>query len=155
MSLVAILTLILNNTSLAAAPTRPSNPSPSSVSRTVIHRDAYKQRKDLGPHINFKITPPEKRGKKGMVLVEVYNYSTTYLAVVDFWLILNNPWGDIIQVHVTCDDIKPNWSALKWVKIAGNKSFPQITNAEIKNMSIFNEKAEKVNLKYYTDLIKS
>jgi hypothetical protein len=90
-----------------------------------------------------------------MVLVEVYNYSTTYLAVVDFWLILNNPWGDLIQVHVTCDDIKPNWSALKWVQITGNKSFPQITNAEIKNMSIFNEKAEKISLKYYTDLIKS
>lgn len=129
--------------------------SASSISRSVIHTSAYKLRKDAGPHISLKITPPEKRGKKGMVLVEIYNYSKTYLAVMDFWLILNNNWGDRIEVHVTCDDVKPNWSALKWVKIEGNKPFPKISQVEIRNMVIFNEKAQKVDLKHYTDLIKS
>jgi hypothetical protein len=122
--------------------------------RVVPHGEAYKRRDDLGPHVNFKITPPEDRGKAGRVLVEVYNYSTTFLSVVNFWLILKNPWGDLIEVHVTCNDIKPNWSALRWVKIEGNKAFPKITQVEIKNMVAFNEKAARVQLRYSTALIK-
>lgn len=125
-----------------------------SANRNVIHTDAYKKREYLGEHINFKITPPEKRGRPGHVLVEVYNYSKTYLSVVDFWLILKNSWGDLIEVHVTCDDIKPGWSALRWVKVETNKPLPAITNVEIRNMVIYNEKAQKINLRYYTDLIK-
>lgn len=133
----------------------PPQASDQNTHRNVIHTEAYKKREHLAEHLSFKVTPPEKRGRSGMVLVEVYNYSKKYLSVVDFWLILKNPWGDLIEVHVTCDDIKPGWSALRWVKIEGNKPFPEITSAEIKNMVIYNEKAQKTNIRYYTDLIKS
>jgi hypothetical protein len=134
--------------------TSAATPPDYSVNRNVIHTEAYKKREYLGEHINFKITPPEKRGRPGHVLVEVYNYSKTYLSVVDFWLILKNSWGDLIEVHVTCDDIKPSWSALRWVKVETNKPLPAITHVEIKNMVIYNENAQKINLRYYTDLIK-
>ena len=125
-----------------------------SIHRTVIHTEAYKKRVDIGPHINFKITPPEKRGRKGRVLVEVYNYSKVNLSVVDFWLILSNAWGDKIEVQITCDDIKGGWSALKWVKIPGEKPIPEITTVQIRNMKIFNDQGRETKLKYFTDLIK-
>lgn len=124
------------------------------IQRTVIHSEAYKKREYLGPHINFKVTPPEDRGVKGRVLVEVYNYSKTYLNVVDFWLYLTNSWGDKIEVHITCDDIKPNWSALRWVKIPGGKAVPKMDKVTIENLAIFDAQGKKVKLKYYIDLIK-
>lgn len=124
------------------------------IHRTVIHTEAYKKREGFGPHINFKITPPEKRGRKGRVLVEVYNYSKVNLAVVNFWLILSNQWGDRIEVQINCDEIPAGWSALKWVKIPGDKSIPEITIVQIKNMKIFNDQGRETKLKYFTDLIK-
>ena len=117
------------------------------IHRTIIHTEAYKKRVDIGPHINFKITPPEKRGRKGRVLVEVYNYSKVNLSVVDFWLMLSNTWGDKIEVQITCDDIKGGWSALKWVKIPGDKPIPEITTVQIRNMKIFNDQGRETKLK--------
>ena len=122
--------------------------------RTVIHTEAYKKREGFGPHINFKITPPEKRGRKGRVLVEVYNYSKVNLAVVNFWLMLSNQWGDLIEVQINCDDIPAGWSALKWVKIPGDKPIPEITSVQIKNMKVFNDQGRETKLRYFTDLIK-
>jgi hypothetical protein len=124
------------------------------IHRTVIHTEAYKKREGFGPHINFKITPPEKRGRKGRVLVEVYNYSKVNLAVVNFWLILSNQWGDRIEVQINCDEIPAGWSALKWVKIPGDKTIPEITSVQIKNMKIFDDRGRETKLKYFTDLIK-
>lgn len=124
------------------------------IHRTVIHTEAYKKREGFGPHINFKITPPEKRGRKGRVLVEVYNYSKVNLAVVNFWMILSNQWGDRIEVQINCDEIPAGWSALKWVKIPGDKPIPEISIVQIKNMKIFNDQGRETKLKYFTDLIK-
>jgi hypothetical protein len=124
------------------------------IHRTVIHTEAYKKREGFGPHVNFKITPPEKRGRKGRVLVEVYNYSKVNLAVVNFWVILSNQWGDRIEVQITCDEIPAGWSALKWVKIPGDKPIPEISTVQIKNMKIFNDQGRETKLKYFTDLIK-
>jgi hypothetical protein len=136
-----------------ATPPGDNDPDPP-IQRTVIHTEAYKKREYLGPHINFKVTPPEERGVQGRVLVEVYNYSKTYLNVVDFWLYLSNNWGDKIEVHITCDDIKPNWSALRWVRIPGAKKVPKMDKVVIQNLSIFDENGKKIKLKHYTDLIK-
>lgn len=138
----------------STAPSPAPNDSEPGIQRTVIHSEAYKKREYLGPHINFKVTPPEERGVKGRVLVEVYNYSKTYLNVVDFWLYLTNNWGDKIEVHITCDDIKPNWSALRWVKIPGGKEVPKMDKVTIDNLVIFDEQGKQVKLKYYVDLIK-
>ena len=142
-------------TSAVSAPSPPKAAAGGTPThRTVIHSEAYKKRAHLGEHINFKITPPEKRGKKNHVLVEVYNYSKKYVNVCSFWLILSNTWGDRIEVELTVDDLKPSWSALRWVKIPGDKPLPAIEKVEIKNFQLFDDQAKKVNLKYYTDLIK-
>jgi hypothetical protein len=143
------------NDANASTPVQTSGESPlPPIHRTVIHTEAYKKREGFGPHINFKITPPEKRGRKGRVLVEVYNYSKVNLAVVNFWMILSNQWGDRIEVQINCDEIPAGWSALKWVKIPGDKPIPEISIVQIKNMKIFNDHGRETKLKYFTDLIK-
>ena len=124
------------------------------IKRTVIHSEAYKKREGLGPHIEIKVTPPEGRGRKGMVLVEVYNYSRNYLASADFWLNLTNSWGDSIDTHITCEDIKGGWSALKWIHIPGNRQIPEITKINVMNMKMFSEQAKELKMKYTIDLIK-
>lgn len=144
---------------MAFAGTKPATkqapqPGKTSIHRTVIHSEAYKKRAHLGEHVNFKITPPEKRGKKNHVLVEVYNYSKKYINVCSFYLLLTNSWGDRVEVEITVDDLKPSWSALRWVQIPGNKPIPEIEKVEIQNFQLFDDKARPVKLKYYTDLIK-
>ena len=133
----------------------PANGADSSIHRTVIHTKAYEQRKHLGQHLSIKITPPEKRGRKGRVLVELYNYSKSYLSVVDFWLYLYGDADEIVEVHITADDLKAGWSALKWVQIPKGATVPAIIRVDVKNMQMFSDKARKIELKYYTDLIKS
>jgi hypothetical protein len=150
---VALAAFICCGASAFSAP-KAATPNSNATHRTVIHSEAYKKRAHLGEHINFKITPPEKRGKKNHVLVEVYNYSKKYINVCSFWLILSNTWGDRIEVELTVDDLKPSWSALRWVKVPGDKPLPTIEKVEIKNFQLFDDKAKKVDLKYYTDLIK-
>jgi len=145
---------IWGTTAFSSAKPKSTNTG-TSIHRTVIHSEAYKKRAHLGEHINFKITPPEKRGKKNHVLVEVYNYSKMYVNVCSFWLILSNNWGDRIEVELTVDDLKPSWSALRWVKVPGNKPLPPIEKVEIKNFQMFDDKAKRIKLKYYTDLIKN
>lgn len=140
------------NTGASSSPS--VNDADPPIQRTVIHSEAYKKREYLGPHINVKVTPPENRGVKGRVLVEVYNYSKSFFSVVDFWLILTNKWGDKIEVHITCDDIKSNWSALRWVRIPGAKEVPKMDKVEVKQMQIFDENGKRINLKHYIDLIK-
>lgn len=141
-----------------ASPKAAAKPAPQSakpaIHRTVIHSEAYKKREHLGEHVNFKITPPGKRGKKNHVLVEVYNYSKKYINVCSFFLLLTNNWGDRVEVEITVDDLKPSWSALRWVQIPGNKPIPDIDKVEIQNFQLFDDKARAVKLKYYTDLIK-
>jgi hypothetical protein len=137
------------------AATKPAaQPAKPAIHRTVIHSEAYKKREHLGEHVNFKITPPGKRGRKNHVLVEVYNYSKKYINVCSFFLLLTNNWGDRVEVEITVDDLKPSWSALRWVQIPGNKPIPDIDKVEIQNFQLFDDKARAVKLKYYTDLIK-
>lgn len=125
------------------------------MSRVVIHHDAYKKREGLGAHLNIKVTPPEKAGRKGRVLVELYNHSKTYINVADFWLAMSNDWGDKVEVHITADDIKGGWSALKWVKITGSKkTIPKLTKVDVQKMQLFGAKGKKIKMKHFTDLIK-
>ena len=100
------------------------------------------------------MTPPEKRGVKGRVLVEVYNYTKTYLNVADFYLTMHSDWGERVEVHIAIDDIKPGWSALRWVKIPGKKKIPALTKVQIQNLQTYDARGKKVAVKYYTDLIK-
>lgn len=144
--------VILSGNAFSAPQTKKQPGTP--IHRTVIHQDAYKKREYLGEHINFKITPPEKRGKKNHVLVEVYNYSKKYINVCSFYLILSNTWGDRIEVELSVDDLKPSWSALRWVNIPGNKPLPVIEKVEIQNFQLFDDQSKQLKLKYYTDLIK-
>jgi hypothetical protein len=124
------------------------------VHRRIDHTKAYKKRTDIGPHVNIKITPPEKRGKQGRVLVEVYNFSATYLSSVSFELILKNSWGDRIEARVSADDLKQNWSGLVWIQIPGSGKIEKITGVEIANFQAFNKEAKPVSVKFATDLIK-
>lgn len=137
-----------------AAPAASDDDPLPPVHRTVIHTEAYKKREGIGAHLSIKITPPEKRGKKGRVLVELYNYSKTYLSVVDFWLYLYSDIGEKVEVHITADDIKGGWSALKWVKIPRKAKMPAIVKVEIMKMLMYTDKAKEVKMKYFTDLIK-
>ena len=140
----------------ARAPPRKDNDADPPLTRTVIHTDAYKKRENLGPHLDIVVTPPEKRGKKGRVLVELYNYSKAYVSVADFWLDLYSATGDRVEVHITADDLKGGWSALKWVKIGGKKAtpFPRINRVAIEKMQVFDATGKKFTLKHYVDLIK-
>lgn len=150
-----MLMLFYSATAFAKPPAKAAPANKTATHRTVIHSEAYKKREHLGEHINFKITPPEGRGKKNHVLVEVYNYSKRYVNVCSFYLLLTNTWGDRIEVEISVDDLKPSWSALRWVNIPGNKPIPKIEKVEIQNFQIFDEKGKPLKLKYYTDLIKN
>ena len=138
----------------AVSRTSADESSPPPIKRTLIHTEAYKKHEGLGPHIELKITPPEQRGRKGFLLVEVYNYSKAYLALADFWLNLSNEMGDNVDTHITCEDIKGGWSALKWVKISGDKSFPKITKVNVMNMKMIGQDARELKVKWTIDLIK-
>lgn len=140
----------------AAAPKAKGDDDPDPpTARTVIHSDAYKKRENLGAHLDIVVTPPEKRGKKGRVLVELYNYSKAYISVADFWLEMHNDFGDKVEVHITADDIKGGWSALKWVKITGKKTtIPKVTKVAVQKMQMYDAKGKKFALKYFVDLIK-
>jgi len=117
-------------------------------------QDLSKKREHLGEHLNIKVTPPERRGSDGRVLVEIYNYSKSYLYSIDFWLYLYSDLDEEIEVHITADDIRPSWSALRWVTIPSNYKLPLITRVKLRNLSMFDDQARKVKLKHYIDLIK-
>jgi hypothetical protein len=124
------------------------------VHRRVDHTKAYKKRTDIGPHVSIKVTPPERRGKAGRVLVEIYNFSKTYLSLVDFEISLKNSWGDRIEAKISADDLKQNWSGLMWIQIPGSGKIEKITGVEVANFQAFDQAAKPVNVKFTTDLIK-
>jgi len=126
----------------------------SNVNRRVDHTKAYQKRTDVGPNINIKVTPPEKRGEKGKVLVEVYNFSQVYLSLVSFELILQNSWGDTITAEVSADDLKQNWSGLQWIQIPGKGKIEKITAVKIKNLRLYDQTSKEVKVPYTIDLIK-
>lgn len=132
-----------------------SKPKHDVTMRQVMPEQAYRERVHLGPHVNFKVTPNPGGDGAGQLLIEVYNYSPTYLNVVDFWLGLTNTWGDRLDVHVSCDDVKPKWSAVKWVKVQGKKTLPRMDSATIQNLKAYDENGRQVNVKYYIDLIQT
>jgi hypothetical protein len=122
--------------------------------RKISHDKAYKKRATKEPHISIKVTPPEKRGKKGHVLLEVYNYSKENLSVMTFEVSLLNKWGDVINSEIQVQDLNGGWSDVVWVKIPGKRKIEKITGLRVQNMQMFDKSGKKVQMKHFFDLIK-
>lgn len=123
--------------------------------RIVNHGKAYLPRPELGQYLGIKVTPPEKRGQKRRVAVEVYNFSKVFISVADFFITLHNRGGMNVDSHVTAEDLNPGWgSAIKWIVIPGTGEIPPIESVEIKGMNIFTVNSKQLPLKYSVDLIK-
>ncbi len=124
------------------------------LNRRIPHTRAYLARPELGHYVSIKVTPPEQRGQKGHVLVEVYNFTNRYLSVVDFDIVLHNDMGMRVESHIFAEDLKPNWSALKWVQIPEASDIPKIDAVSIQRMFMFTDEGKRIRLRFYTDLIK-
>jgi hypothetical protein len=123
--------------------------------RVVDHKKAYKKRKKIGNYVNFKITPPEKRGKEGRVGVEIYNYSKTHVSYMHFYIILMTNDFLEIEAEMTVENMSPDWGDVRWIKIPLRKgTIPKISKVTIKRMEMFDKKGNRTMVKYNTDLIK-
>jgi hypothetical protein len=105
------------------------------------------------PHVNIKITPPKTMGPKSNILVEAWNNTDSYIAAVDFDMILNNDYGYDMSSHVNVTDMRPGRSALRMVAAPGKGSFPEIKSCNLEHLQIYNDKAAKVIVTTYVDLI--
>jgi hypothetical protein len=121
--------------------------------RKVDHTKAYEKRPELGQHVAIKITPPELRGKPGVVLVEVYNWTTKFISVMDFWVIMTGENDGRYEMRISVQDLRKNWGDITEVKIPGGK-LPKIDAFQLKNMQIYDEKARRIVVPVLTDLIK-
>ena len=121
--------------------------------RKVEHTRAYDKRSELGEHIAIKITPPELRGKPGVVLVEVYNWTTRFISVMDFWVIMTGENDGRYEMRIGVQDMRKNWGDITEVRIPGGK-LPKITAFHLKNVQIYDEKARRIVVPVLTDLIK-
>lgn len=123
--------------------------------RVVNHKKAYKKR-DLGNYINFKVTPPEKRGKAGQVAVEIYNFSKTYVTLMHLFIILETNNFLEIEAELTIENMSPNWGDIRWIKIPLSKgTIPKISKVTIRKMEMFDKGGNRVKMKHNTDLIKN
>ena len=119
------------------------------------HTEAYKLHPERGDHINVKVTPPELRGKQGFVAIEVYNYSKTYVSVMEFDIILTGKYGISVTSHIQVEDLEPKWSDMRWAKIPPDIKLPVIESVQLIGVKKFDDKGKEIKLKVYTDLIKS
>lgn len=119
------------------------------------HTEAYKLHPERGDHINVKVTPPELRGKQGFVAIEVYNYSKTYISVMEFDIILTGKYGISVTSHIQVEDLEPKWSDMRWAQIPPNIKLPVIQSVQLIGVKKFDDKGKEIKLKVYTDLIKS
>lgn len=123
--------------------------------RRVHHKEAYEKKATSAPHINIKVTPPEKRGKTRRVAVEIYNNTKASLATIDFILVLHNQPGDIIEARVLGHDYPPGWSAIRWLEIPGTGAIPPIVFAEVKDLRVYSEAGREIkSVRHSVDLIK-
>ena len=136
--------------SASSTPTKPGQV----VSSRINHNEAYKTHPERGEHISLKITPPEKRGKDTMVLVEVYNKSKVRVSVMSFDITLKNHGAKDIFSHLQVEDLSKGWSVPRWVKIPGTGKIPTIDSVIIDNVKIVDALAAEVKMKVYSDLIK-
>lgn len=121
----------------------------------INHKEAYKPKPERGPHIDIKVTPPEKRGRENFVLVEVYNRTTVHLATVLFDITLLNKGGYKVTSSVEASDLKPNLSGAQWVKVGGDtKNLPVTLEATVTGVKAITVDAKEVNYKVFVDLIK-
>jgi hypothetical protein len=140
---------------LSASSSAPARaPQPIGYHRIVKHTKAYSQRPELGEYVAIKVTPPEKRGKAGKVLVEVFNYTKSYLSVMQFDL--NFTTNDLVSRSSTivADDIKPNWSALRWIDIPSNEKLPPIQAVSAAHLTMIDDTGKYLAHKISVDLIK-
>ena len=133
-------------------------PTPAKTSigthRQVKHTDAYKRRPELGEYIAIKVTPPEKRGKERMMLVEVYNYTKTEISAMRFDLYFKNKGWEDISSQVDVDDMRPNWSDARWLKIPDDGKIPALEAAMARNVIILDKNGKDIKFKVQVDLIK-
>jgi hypothetical protein len=153
-SLLVALGLVLISTQTATLANGAGKNKSSSSQRKISHDKAYKRRATKEPHISIKVTPPEQRGKKGRVLVEVYNYSKRNLSVMTFDVSLLNKWGDVINSNIQVQDLNAGWSDVVWVQIPGKRKIQKITGLRVQNMQMFDKSGKKVQMKHFFDLIK-
>jgi len=122
--------------------------------RIVEHDKAYKKRR-IGEYINFKITPPEKRGKEGYIAIEIYNYSKKHISLMNFYIYLET--NDFLQIegNLTVEDMPPNWGDIRWVKTPLRKGkLPGIVKVRVEKMKAYNKQGKLLKIRYNTDLIK-
>ncbi len=113
----------------------------------------YKKRPE--PHIHVVVTPPEKRGKKNQVLVEVYNRTKEPLSIVLFDITFLNHAALEISSKVEASDLAPNLSGAQWIDLGKmGKEFPTIDSARLDGLQVVDKKANKREVKVYLDLIK-
>jgi hypothetical protein len=151
LKVLVLLTILFESRPIAVAKNK--NFQKRGNHRISHHKEAYK-RKKIGAHLNIKVTPPEIRGKKGMVAVEIYNFSEKNLSVIDFWLELETDGYANIEAHITVDDLGPNWSDIRWIKIQGDGTMPKIVKLSVLRLDMFEDSGKQAKLKLTTDLIK-
>jgi hypothetical protein len=122
--------------------------------RRIKHTGAYKPRTELGEYIAIKVTPPEKRGAKGRVAVEIYNFSKKSLSLVDFWIVLLNRYGQKVEAHVTADDFRVGTSTIRWIEIPGKGEIPTVDDVKILNMNMYQGYLKPMRVPWTLDLIK-
>lgn len=105
--------------------------------------------------MNIKVTPPEIRGRKGYVAVEIYNLSKKDLGGADFWISLETEDFMEISAHITVGDMRRNWSEIRWIKIPVRGKIPKIKRLSIQRMQMFDVNGNRAKIQYTTDLIKS
>lgn len=151
--------LALMASELAVGQTTPAqtvkkNLAAPAQNRKVNHLEAYKAHPERGPHIDLKITPPEKRGKDTMVLVEIYNRSKLRISVLKFDITFKNRGAQDVAASIEAEDLGPGWSVPRWVKIPASGKIPTIDSIILTNVRVIDSTANEVKLKAYSDLIK-
>ena len=139
---------------LLPAGAAPKPPKPVGNGRIIKHTDAYSAHPERGQHVDLKITPPEKRGKDTMILVEIYNRSKAHISVLTFDIVFRNHGAQDISTSITAEDMVPGWSISRWIKIPGSGKIPAIDGVDVSNIKMFDKEAKDLNFKVYADLIK-
>lgn len=143
---------------LVATPVSEGRAKKRSVSHRVkktAHTQAYRQSNNhAGGYVNVKITPPEQRGRKGHVLVEVYNYTGMNLALVEFDLVLYTRENLMVTSHITVDGMRKNYGTLKYMSIPNGGRLPPIAGARIKRLYVYTPEGKRLWAKHNSNLIK-
>lgn len=132
----------------------PSQVTPKTQNRIIRHSKAYDPYPERGPHIDIKVTPPEKRGAAHYVLVEVYNRSKIDLAIVRFDITLHNRGAMDISSTVEVLDLGHNWSLPTWLRVPGKGTIPPIDRISVSNLRVYDAEARELKLPVFSDLIK-